>query len=126
MRLPLPVAVTLVALTTACDGQLIDPIQCTEELRAGITVEVVDRSTGQPLADEATLTLREADYVETWTEAFDGRTLAGAWERAGTYQVAVALDGYHIWIGSSVVVTTDVCHVHPVALRAEMERLPAF
>jgi len=112
-------ALFLTLAVSACDST--EPIFCTEEYRAGINVEVVDAVSGSGLADGATLTIREGDYVESWTDAFGGTTLSGAWERAGTYDVTVARDGYHTWIRTGVVVTEDECHVQAVALRAELQ-----
>ena len=116
---------TLLVITPICLSACgpLDPIACTEEFRYGVSVEVVDAMSGAALAEGSTMTLREGDYVETTTESFDGRTMVGAGERAGTYTVAVARDGYHTWVLTDVEVTEDECHVHPVALRAELEAI---
>jgi len=111
------------AALAACGGGT-DPVYCTEEYRAGITVEVVHGVTGAPLAESATLTLREGDYVETVTEPLSGRYLSGAWERAGTYDVRIDLDGFVPWRSAGIVVAEDVCHVHTVALTAPMVEVP--
>ncbi len=95
-----------------------DPVElvCTEELRPGIIVDVLEEGTGLPAADGATLTVHDGDYDESSTEAYEGRTMAGAWERAGTYDVAVAKPGYHTWVRTGVVVRADECHVITVHL----------
>jgi len=100
------------------------PIACTEIFVYGLSVTVVEEGTGTPLADGATLTLRDGDYVESTTESFDGRTMMGAGERAGTYVVTVSREGFHTWAATDVVVTADECHVIPVALTAELTPIP--
>jgi len=101
-----------------------DPIFCTEQFVFGITVEVRDGLTGVARADGATLTLRDGDYVESTSDSFDGLTMWGAGERAGTYTVTVARNGYHTWVSTGVVVTADECHVLPISLRADLEAIP--
>lgn len=110
----------LASVLAGCSDDGSGPIFCTEEYRAGITVEITDSATGLAAAEGATLTIREGEYVESWTDSFGGLTLAGAWERAGTYDVTVAKDGYHTWIRTGVVVDADECHVHSVALGAAL------
>jgi len=113
----------LASVLAGCSEDGSGPIFCTEEYRAGITVEITDSATGLAAAEGATLTIREGEYVESWTDTFGGVTLAGAWERAGTYDVTVAKDGYHTWIHTGVVVDADECHVLPVAFTAALQRL---
>ena len=115
----------LLVIATACLGGCgtLDPIACTAEFRFGISVEVVDAASGAPRADGSTMTLREGDYVESTSESFDGRTMVGAGERAGTYAVSVAREGYHTWVLTDVEVTEDECHVDPVSLVSELEAI---
>ncbi len=117
-------ALLLAPVLIGCSEDGSGPIACTLEYRAGITVEITDSATGLAAAEGATLTIREGEYVESWTDTFGGVTLAGAWERAGTYDVTVAKDGYHTWIRTDVVVDADECHVHSVALQAALTRIP--
>ncbi len=116
---------TLLVITpiylSAC-GTL-DPVVCTLEFRFGVSVQVVDAASGTALAEGSTMTLRDGDYVETTSESFDGRTMVGAGERAGTYIITVAREGYHSWVLTDVEVTEDECHVDPVLLLAELEAI---
>ena len=99
-----------------------EPIFCTEEARAGINVTITDALSGNALTAGSTLTIREGDYVERSTEAF-GNTIAGAWERSGTYEVSIAREGYHTWMQSGLVVNEDDCHVIPVNLDVALEAI---
>ena len=99
-----------------------EPIFCTEEARAGINVTITDALSGNALTAGSTLTIREGDYVERSTEAF-GNTMVGAWERAGTYEVSIAREGYHTWMQSGLVVNEDDCHVIPVNLDVALEAI---
>jgi hypothetical protein len=83
---------------------------------------LTDALSGNALAAGSTLTIREGDYSESWTEAF-GNTMAGAWERAGTYEVSIAREGYHTWMQSGLVVNEDDCHVIPVTLDVALEAI---
>ncbi|MBT5045162.1 MAG: carboxypeptidase regulatory-like domain-containing protein, partial [Gemmatimonadales bacterium] len=47
----------------------------------------------------------------------------GAWERAGTYEVSIAREGYHTWMQSGLVVNEDDCHVIPVNLDVALEAI---
>jgi len=114
---------TLLALafSVGCADQ--GPIICTEQFVYGISVEVLDTENGSPLADSATMTLRDGDYVESTTLSPDGLTMVGAGERTGNYTVIVARPSYHNWVRTEIVVTADECHVIPVKLRAELQEI---
>lgn len=116
---------TLLVITPICLSAcgVLDPVVCTLEARFGVSVQVVDAASGTALAEGSTMTLRDGDYVETTSESFDGRTLVGAGERAGTYIITVAREGYHSWVLTDVEVTEDECHVDPVSLLAELEAI---
>jgi len=120
MKKPTIVVLALVMVSSACD--VFEPVACTLEARAGISVGVFDAISAESITDGSTMTLREGDFVETSTGAIGDR-LVGAYERAGTYHVAVAREGYHIWIRADVRVTADECHVRPVVLRADMQKV---
>ena len=101
---------------------------CTDELRAGITVEVRDAATGAPAACGASGEARDGDYIASLTD--EGRCvtapqtwayLTGAWERAGIYTVTIRKPGYRDWVRDQVVVIADLCHVHPMTLQANLE-----
>jgi hypothetical protein len=99
-----------------------------------VEVEVRDAATGEPAADGATGTLRDGGYTETmrvggWLYAPDvpagtgvGTTLVGAMERPGTYTVRIEKPGYEPWERRGVRVTSDVCGVNVVQLRADLRR----
>jgi hypothetical protein len=111
-------------LLGGCLGSPADPgTVCTLEARAGITVEILDGTGTIPLADGSVLTLKEGSYVETVSEAVDGRYLSGAWERAGTYDVRIDREGHVPWRSAGIEVASDGCHVQTVALTAPMVEL---
>ena len=99
------------------------PYRPRDKAKVEVSVQVVDAASGTALAEGSTMTLRDGDYVETTSESFDGRTLVGAGERAGTYIITVAREGYHSWVLTDVEVTEDECHVDPVSLLAELEAI---
>lgn len=108
-----------------CD--VLSPQFCTTDFRWGIEVRIFDADTGAPLADSATLTLRDG----SWTEVVDApvwvpsdELLMGAGERGGTYDVTVERPRYQAWSRSGVRVEEDECHVIPVALDAPLVLTP--
>lgn len=120
-------ALTIAALAfmVGCyGGDPSGPIVCTDQFVYGLTVTVRDQVTTVPKADDATMTLREGAYEEVVTDSWDGTSLSGAGERAGTYSVTVEHVGYESWTRSGVVITADECHVIPVSLTAELIPVP--
>jgi len=117
---------TLLALASllGCDdAHSFTPPICTAQFVYGISVDVVDSGSGAPLADSATMTLRDGNYVESATLSPDGLTMNGAGERAGNYTVVVARPRYHNWVRTEVQVDADECHVIPIKLRAELQEI---
>lgn len=112
--------ITMMALPFLVGCGELGPIACTADFRYGLSVEVLDAASSAPIADSATMTLRDGGYVETVTSSFGGSTLMGAGERAGNYTVSVARPRYHDWIATDVRVDADECHVIPVSLTANM------
>jgi len=93
------------------------------EFRFGLSVYVKDSVTAAPAASGATLIARDGTWADTVSlpagkAGLDGLGLNTAGERAGTYSLTVHKAGYHDWVKSGVVVTADVCHVHPVVVTA--------
>lgn len=129
MRSPSPPAFAALAalLGASCD----DPglIACTLEARAAISVEIRDSATAAPLADGAIASVSDGAFSDTlelcgWSGGGAGTIRCGAWERSGTYGVAVTHPGYQAWARSGVVVTRDRCHVQGVALQARLQPAP--
>ena len=115
----------VLAILVGCyEGDTTEPIFCTDQFVYGLTVTVRDQSSGTPIAEDATLTLREGAYEEVVTDSWDGSSLSGAGERAGTYTVTVEHAGYETWTRAGVVITADECHVIPVSLTAELIATP--
>lgn len=103
---------------------------CTTEVRAGIEVKVLDAVTDASIGEYATGSLVDGAYSEalaalgSGTESDDNPyLLAGARERAGTYDVTVSLEGYQSWgiDGVEVQKTAGACHVATVTLTAQLE-----
>ena len=112
-------------LLSACDSML-PPILCTKELRAGLVVNVFDAATGASAAENALALAIDGAFVDTLEVVYAGRAVAtgfaGAYERAGRYDVVVRKEGYAEWTAREVRVTRDECHVQTVTLDALLER----
>ena len=118
--------VFLVVLLAGCDVIGIGR-ECTDELRFGLNVNVVDEATGNTIRNvPITATARDGSFVETHTVTYsDGGPvfpLSFAGERAGIYTVEVSAPGYVAWSQSNIRVREDGCHVQPVTITARLRR----
>lgn len=114
-----------------CSGLTHPNVVCTAEMVPAIVVEIRDARTGAALAYGARGVVRDGAYADSLRPAAsssaDLRDLysrAAAHERAGTYVVEVAHEGYATWTASGVRVPDEVCHVETAELRADLQPLP--
>ena len=109
----------LAALAISCSA---GSGNCTDIAEAGLTVYVLDQTTGAPICN-ATVTATDGTYTETLqqTSPASGCYYAGAYERAGTYDVTVAAPGYATSSQSGIVVPSGVCHVQGQTLNFNMQ-----
>ena len=112
----------------ACSPGVSLPVACTDDLRFGLNVTVVDSLTNTP-PPSATLIARTTaavDSVGPRSPFLTGQgavlILSAAPERPGTYALTVRAAGYRDWMRTGVQVTADECHVHPVALTARLQK----
>lgn len=102
-------------------------IACTEEYVSGITIEVIDKVTGDSIACDATAVIEDNGYSEEVTSFNSGECdntqfLQGAGERSGIYNIHVSKDGYLDWSVYNIEVTSGICHVQTVHVIAELEK----
>ena len=114
----------LVLLSGCYQSGTVEPIVCTAQFVFGLTVTVVDQSNGDPIADDATMTIRQGSYEEVVTDSWDGSTMSGAGERPGTYTITIEHPGYETWTQTGIEITADDCHVIPVLITAQLVPLP--
>ena len=111
----------LAFVVSACGETIVDlPVACTEQFVYGISIQVVDVTSGALRASGSTLTVRDGSYEEIVTEVI-GNTMVAAGERAGTYAVTITRDGYQTWSQFDVEVEENECHVIPVSLLAQIQ-----
>lgn len=113
-------AAALGFVLTAC-GDGVGPV-CTAEAVFGLNLSVRDIS-GAPAAQGAIGVAIDGAYADT-LEVFGDTQMAGAVERAGTYEVTVSKPGYATWTTTGVTVTEDECHVIPVLLVVDLTPVP--
>ena len=106
---------------------------CTAELRPGIVVDIQDSVTGAPRAFDALVIAAHDGQVDSVqhshapgdvADSADERRLRVwlAWEKPGTYDVAVHVAGYAVWSRKGIEVLAGTCHVVPVHLLARLAR----
>ncbi len=117
-------AITALGLGNSCRGVGPgDGIVCTAIFAYGLNVQVRDSVTGLGAASGASLVVLDGSFKDSVAfpanrPDLDNMSLSSAGERAGTYNISVRKSGYAVWSKSSVVVTSDVCHVKPVLVTA--------
>jgi hypothetical protein len=96
---------------------------CTMEARPAISVEPIDRRTGQHITGDVRLIVRDGMYVDTAFARLtsSARSISAAYERSGTYEVTVEHRNFRVWERAGVGVRRDECHVQTVRLRAELQ-----
>ncbi len=113
------------ALVSGCDALF--PTLCPQDERPGIVVRIFDAATGEPAADDAVGIAQDGAYTDTLTAGeFDAegrtRTIRGADERPGRYDVVVRKAGYETWRRGGVLVREGECHVRMAELEARLEQ----
>lgn len=106
-----------------------DGITCTANVAPAITIDVIDKATGDFIACDAKAVIEDTgfsveipSYVDAYGECDNTHTLQVAHERSGVYDVHVFKDGYLDWSMYSIEVTSDICHVNTVHIIAELEK----
>ena len=90
-------------------------------------MRAIDSQTGLDATAGATLTISGDNYYEVVSlpEEADDRTVAGAWERPGLYDVTISKAGYQSWSNSGILVksrdelcgsTVDTVHLDALLL----------
>jgi hypothetical protein len=112
--------VAAAALSLGCSA--FDPLICTSEARAGISITVLDSASGTPVGAGARITATDGEFSDTVTTVEDYQGPYGlAHERAGSYTVTVEKAGYALWSSSDALVTRGECHVRTVQLTALLQ-----
>ena len=116
-------AAGIVAGACSAGSKGVDDVVCTMEARPGINLTAIDSVGGQPISAAGVAVAEEGSYSDK-AIALPGTPVrySMAYERAGTYTVTVAVDGYQSWRATGVVVRRDVCHVITVQLTARLVR----
>lgn len=101
----------LLLALSACDT----PGACTLEARFGMRAFLRDSVTGAAYTDSAVVIAREGTFADTLkTFGISDSVWMGLAERAGTYRLDVAAQGYHAWSRNDLRVTAGECHVQPI------------
>lgn len=112
-------AIASVASTLACT--LPTNTQCTDIAVAGLTVHVFDQATSAALCD-ATVVVTDGSYTETLQlqSPTSGCFYAGAYERAGTYDLVASAPNHQTITQSAIVVAQAGCHVSGRTITIEL------
>lgn len=103
-----------------------EPVVCTTEAVPAIVVEVRSAKTGAPEAAHARAIVSDGSFTDTlraagYTSEEEALTLAGAYERPGTYDVRVEKSGFETWTRRGVEAEEGVCHVKTQRLEANLD-----
>lgn len=100
-------------MATQCNEDDNNPVNCTQEARAGLNVTVEDAVTHTVLTEGVIVVATEGTYSETLERVPGSEVFSGAWEREGSYILTVSKEGYQLYTSETIVVGADVCHVIP-------------
>ncbi len=91
----------------------LDPVFCTDELRAGLDITVKDATISDSfLISGITVIAVDGDYTETLVNFENTNSFVGAFERTGTYVITVSGDNYETFTSTvPIIVDKDICHV---------------
>ena len=124
------ILIVALAMFGCKDNKNREQYACTASMEPGITIEIRDAVTDDPLAEAAFAVITSIDYREilivSHYEGSDSSTayaVSGAYERPGIYDIEVSLTGYKNWFRYGVEVTDGVCHVGTVRYTARLEKL---
>lgn len=97
-----------------------DDIACPPVLLPGLTIDVTDAETGDPVV--ATVRVTDGAYTEEAAQESVSGTYTAAWERPGVYDIAVSSDGYVSVTIEDVEVTAGTCNVMTKQVDVALER----
>lgn len=101
------------------------PLVCGLQSLPAITVHVRDSASGGAVGQPTVLVVRDGAYVDS-TDSRSGlndpTTLFAAWDRPGTYRVAVRAPGYVPWVRDHVKVPQGQCRAEGVRLEVALRR----
>ncbi|RZS99232.1 carboxypeptidase regulatory-like domain-containing protein [Aquimarina brevivitae] len=94
------------------DETTADPVLCTEEIRPGLAITVIDADSGEAIIDQVTVIATDGDYQETLENVTGSTDFVGAYERVGYYTITITKDGYATYQSNlPIEVQEDICHV---------------
>ena len=113
-----PLAAILASASTGCTST-----QCAGNEVAGLSVEVTDMTNNAPIVT-ATVTATDGSYTETLM-TLDNGDYVGAFDRAGTYMLAISAPGYIAQTAGPITVMSDgTCHVTTQTVNVPMPIQP--
>jgi len=121
MRFPIICFLFLAVLSCSDDNEGTDFSSCTEDLRAGLSVQVIDAETNDPI-NGAALSAFDGTEMIPLEQFGDTGNYVGAFERPGEYTITVSKEGYESVVTDKVVVDEDECHVITENVLVELMR----
>lgn len=122
----------LASLTAGCG--IFDPTVCTTEAVPGIRVDVLDSISGAPVRGHVRIVASDGSETFEFDSQADAVLPPGTdpdtmvfspvflgFERAGTYEVTAAAEGYRPWQRTGVRVRRGECHVRTAEVAALLQ-----
>lgn len=116
-RLAGMMALVAAALLGACkDGGT--NVDCPDLPRPVVIVRVLDASSGNPSAEDASGSIAEGTFTAELVPYGADRLAPRVFDRPGTYTVRVQKSGFQEWVRTGVQVAADECGAETVQLEA--------
>ena len=109
----------VIAMSCSDDNDATQFADCTDDLRAGLSVQVIDAATNDAI-NGATLLAFDGSEMVPLEQFGDTGNYVGAHERPGEYTITVRKDGYESVVTDKILVEEDECHVITENVLVEM------
>lgn len=113
--------VSCILLFNQCNENEPEEVVCTLNYVYGLHINLIEKSTTNPISGVVTIIASEGNYEETLENYDSNGSFFGAGERQGTYVLTITSANYKTFISEPIIVDGDECHVNTQSRTFELE-----
>jgi len=98
-----------------------DGLACTQEFVYGLSISLIDTTSGGFITENVTIDISDGDFSEELMTFPESTSFFGAGERPGIYTISVIAEGYQEFISDPIEVNANECHVIPESRTFELQ-----